>query len=175
MPRGIRPSTTVSDVNKSEPFYQVGGCYVNAFINQKEYYAEKKLRLVIGSFAINGWFEFGGKDWTKDDFEKKMMPGMSDSHCWLEDAEGNVYDRLFTEYENRWVKYRTGKPMPVKGTLEGISKEDLKDIGIEYVPAPKDAQLALLNHHKHHMASMYKAWKNKSFKSLGNGYYIHEA
>lgn len=183
MPRGVRPSNTVCVngvmikeelVKKTKPFYQQNGCYVNAFINQKGYYAEKKLKLVIGSLSINGWFEFGGKNWTKKDFQAKMFPGISDSHCWLEDAEGNVYDYLFGGYEGRWVIYRTGNKMKLIGMVEGMSKAELLTYGVEYVPAPMDAQFMLLNHHKIHMSEMYKAWKSDTLISVGNGIYAYK-
>lgn len=122
--------------------YKANNCYINAFINKTHHYKDKTLKMVIGSFAINGWFEFGGKHWTKADFAKKIHGVSSDSHCWLEDADGNVYDFIFPEY-NFWVGIRTRKPMRRTGLVEGVSKADLLADGIEYVPAPLDAQLLL--------------------------------
>ena len=119
--------------------YKCGNCYTNAYVNKRHYYKDKNLKLVIGSLGINGWFEYGGKNWIKNDFEKKIMGFCSDSHCWLEDDEGNIYDYLFEDY-NFWVKYNTKSNMRRIGLVEGVSKEDLARDGVEYVPAPKDAQ-----------------------------------
>ena len=98
--------------------------------------------MVMGSLGINGWFEYGGKNWTKKDFEKKIMGYCSDSHCWFEDDEGNVSDYLYEDYDF-WVKFNTRQKMRRVGLVEGVSKEELARDGVEYVPAPKDAQTAL--------------------------------
>jgi hypothetical protein len=122
-------------------------CYLNAYINMRNAYKDKGLKLVIGSLGINKWFEYGGKNWGMAEFMLKVDGYTSDSHCWLEDKDGNVYDCLFSQYE-LWVAIRTDKPMRRKGVLEGVSKADLLKDGIEYVPAPKDVQTALflINH-----------------------------
>jgi hypothetical protein len=130
--------------------YKANNCYINAFINLRHHYKGKGLKLVIGSLGINRWFEFGGRDWTKSDFAKKMSGSFqTDSHCWLEDKDGNIYDYLFDDYDF-WVKFRTNKPMRRKGLLEGVSKTDLRAVGIQYIPADKDTQQMLFLHtYKH--------------------------
>lgn len=131
--------------------YKCGNCYINAYINMRHHYKDKSLKLVIGSLGINTWFEYGGKDWTKKDFQKKLMGFRSDSHCWLEDSDGNIYDFLFSEYED-WVMINTRRKMKRKGLLEGVPKAELARQGVQYVPAPKDAQemlfLATFKHMK---------------------------
>jgi hypothetical protein len=122
--------------------YKCGNCHINAFINKWHHYKDKSLKMVIGSFAINNWFEFGGKHWAKADFAFNIVGYETDSHCWLEDDDGNVYDFIFPEY-NQWVRSRTRKPMRRTGLLEGVSKADLLADGIMYVPAPLDAQLLI--------------------------------
>ena len=135
--------------------YKLNQCAINAFVNQKNHYKALGLKLVIGSLAINGWFEFGGKTWTKDDFLAKAHGITADCHYWLEDKEGNVYDFLFTDY-NDWVKIRTRKPMKRTGLLEGVSKEALLADAIEYVPAPKDAQLALFSRVRSYLVDVHR-------------------
>ena len=122
--------------------YKHANCYINAYINRLHHYKDKNLKMVIGALGINDWFEYGGKDWTLDDYQRTMFGHISDSHCWLEDDEGNVYDFLFEEYKY-WVNIRTKKPMKRSGLIEGVSKEELKADGIEYVPAPLEARKAL--------------------------------
>jgi hypothetical protein len=122
--------------------YKAGNCYINASINRAHHYKDLGLKMVIGSLGINGWFEFGGRRWAKSDFAAKINGYVTDSHCWLEDAEGNVYDFLFPEYQY-WVRIRTDMPMRMTGLIEGVSKKTLARSGIEYVPAPMDAQMLL--------------------------------
>ena len=124
--------------------YYHGQCFLNAYINQRHHYANKNLRVVVGGFAINGWWEYGGKRWTTADYKRKTTQDSSDSHCWLEDEDGNIYDNIFEEY-NFWADIRTGKPSRYTGVVEGWSKAKLKRLGIEYQPAPYDAQLYILN------------------------------
>ena len=146
--------------------YKSGNCYLNAFINKEHHYKDKKLKMVIGSLGINNWFEYGGKHWTKADFAKKVRGYITDSHCWLEDADGNVYDYLFEDYDY-WVGVRTGKSMRRKGLLEGVSKADLLADGIEYVPAPLDAQL--------HLASATGMYVRTTVKALISGKRLSKA
>ena len=120
--------------------YKANNCFISAYINHHNHYKDKNLRLVIGSFAINGWFEFGGKNWTKERFAKTLTgEHTADAHCWLEDEVGNVYDFIHEDYAF-WVKIRTNKPMKFSGLVEGMSKADLLGKGIEYVPADKETQ-----------------------------------
>lgn len=122
--------------------YNVDQCYFNAYINLRGVYKDRGLKLVIGSLGIHNWFEYGGRHWTKADFAAKMKTYSSDSHAWLEDADGNVYDYLHPEYQF-WVKLRTGKKLKRTGLLEGVSKAELAKDGIEYVPADRDTQAML--------------------------------
>ncbi len=122
--------------------YKSNNCYLNAFFNSRHHYKHLGLKLVIGSFGINGWFEFGSPAYKKADFAKMMKGISSDSHCWLEDADGNVYDFLFPKY-NYWCKIRTRRPMKRKGLLEGVSKAELARDEIFYIPADKETQTML--------------------------------
>jgi hypothetical protein len=113
--------------------YTAGECYFNAAKNRVRGYKHLNLHWVCGSLGLAGHFEFGGKNWGVADFRKKP----ADSHAWLEDDEGNVYDYIFdryAEFAETWGK----KPrFPTSWCVEGISKEDLKAEGLEYVPADK--------------------------------------
>jgi hypothetical protein len=136
--------------------YIPGGCYLNAYVNKLNHYKDRKLKIVCGSLGINGFFEFGGKNWKKKQFQDKINGNRTDSHCWLEDEEGNVYDNLFLDY-NFWVLLRTRKPMKRYGILEGVSKEELARDGVEYVPAPVDAQIALVCAMTPYIKALYSA------------------
>jgi hypothetical protein len=116
-------------------------CYLNAYVNRLYYYKGKNLKMVIGALSINNQFGFGHKDWTKEDYLQTIRGTNSDSHCWLEDDEGNVYDYLFEQY--KWWAEKKKQPMKRSGLLECVSKEELVADGIEYIPASQETQLAL--------------------------------
>lgn len=149
--------------------YKKDQCFINAYINHHNHYLDKKLRLVIGSFAINGWFEFGGKNWTKKDFIKNLTGTYTtDAHCWLEDEDGNVYDYIHEGYDF-WVKIRTNKPMKFSGLVEGVSKADLLGKGIEYVPADKETQQILF------LRSLKQCRKAEKQLKEGSGWWIGDS
>ena len=92
-----------------------------------------KLKLVIGSLGLNGHFEFGGKDWKMKEFKKKP----SDSHAWLEDKDGNVYDYIFNHYGECAEHWGKTVSFPLKWEIVGISKQALKEeYGMEFIPTP---------------------------------------
>ena len=144
----LRMTTTANTINeKAEPMalpltYYENQCYINSFINKKHHYKNKNLKLVIGSLGLNGWFEFGGKDWGMEEFKKKMGAESSDSHCWLEDDNGNIYDYVFKGYDDI-AEYRTGRKLGYTGILEGKSKKWCKSAGLTYLPASKEVQTML--------------------------------
>jgi hypothetical protein len=150
--------------------YKKDNCFINAYINHRNHYLDKKLHIVFGSFAINGWFEFGGKNWTKKDFIKNMTGTYTtDAHCWLEDDDGNVYDYIHEGYDF-WVKIRTNKPMKFSGLVEGMSKADLLGKGIEYVPADKETQQMIFLRVLQHCREAERRLKDGS--ALWNGNYL---
>lgn len=118
-------------------------CFINSYLNQKGIYKALDLKMVVGSVGWNGWFEFGGKGWTLMDFIKAKKGFSSwDAHCWLEDAEGNIYDYL-SSVDDLYTRFRTGKGLKVLGVVEGVSKADLLAKGIEYVPGDEMTQYAI--------------------------------
>ena len=124
-------------MSSNTPFYAVNNCFFNASINRQRAFAHLNLRQVFGSLGLNGWFEFGGENYTLADF----IANPSDSHSWLEDSEGNIYDYCFKEYLEV-VAIRNlvcGSKMRV-GELRKVSPADAKARGLTYVPAPKNAQ-----------------------------------
>ncbi len=143
--------------------YYHGQCFLNAYINKNNYYKNKNLRLVVGGFSINGWWEYGGKRWTTADYKRKTTSAGSDSHCWLEDEDGNIYDNIFEDY-NWWAKIRTGAPARYTGAVEGWSKAKLKRMGIEYSEAPIEAQHHILSCVKQRNMFLYSMLrKGKAF------------
>jgi len=137
--------------------YKHGYCPINAFINSRHAYKDKNLKIVIGSLGVNGWFEYGGKNWGMEEFQRKM----EDVHFWLEDKNGNVYDFLFERY-SLWSVIRTGNKLRRTGILEGVSKNELKSIGIEYIPAPTEAQMMLYLYNFDTMMNAEKVLMNGS-------------
>jgi hypothetical protein len=135
------------------PCYIEGNCFLNAYVNKRNYYKSKNLKMVFGSIAFNSFYEYGGKKWTAKDFAKKHEPGsyVWDAHAWLEDADGNVYDKIFPFY-NFSAKVNTGSKMRVKNNTvwEGISKAEAQSEGVTFRPADKETQtmifISLLKH-----------------------------
>lgn len=125
--------------------YTSGNCFFNAYINKRHYYKGKNLKLVIGSVSFNGFFEFGGETWGLKEFVARHSHGhIWDAHAWLEDEEGNIYDKIFSFY-NYSAKVNTGSELKVAtGTVwEGISPQQAKKQGVVYVKADKDTQTAI--------------------------------
>lgn len=121
--------------------WKLNDCFYNTCYN-KELSTFKKCKLVIGSLGLNGHFEFGGKNWTMKDFKKSP----NDSHAWLEDEDGNIYDYIFEDY-GRCAKFFGKKvTFPLNWEIIGISKKDLKEeYNLEYIPAKKEVQQFILD------------------------------
>jgi hypothetical protein len=135
MSKKVTKSDAVADAVK--PRYVLGECYMNAFKNLHGAFKDLGLHVVIGSLGLNGHYEYGGREYTLADFTKKW----NDSHAWLEDAEGNVYDFIFDFYGDcakHWGKKVTFR---INCELRGVAKRDLLRQRLSYVPAPPDAQL----------------------------------
>ena len=117
-----------------------GQCYINAYINKTNIYKHLNLRVVFGSLGLAGHFEYGGKYHTAKDFYKNPF----DSHAWLEDDDGNVYDIIFPQYRDIARFFGKNPTFPVNWEVAGISKEDLLEEGLEHIPAPKTARADII-------------------------------
>lgn len=132
-------SKLISFDNKGE--WIVGNCYYNATLNKYNAFKDVKgLKVVYGSLGLNGHFEYGGKYHSVKDFYDNPF----DSHAWLEDLEGNIYDYIFDEYGDFAIYWGKEKTFQTSWEILGISKEDLKADGIHYIPAPIKAQKDIL-------------------------------
>ena len=141
------PSIISNQTNKPL-FHALNQCFINAAKNQQGAYKDLNLKIVVGSTAFNGWFEFGNDKWTtSNDWVKKGRKGFCywDAHCWLEDDEGNVYDYVFPWYVE--VTQIRDAPGPLKvGLIEKVSKKNCqKKRGLTYVPAPPNVQAYILH------------------------------
>jgi hypothetical protein len=125
--------------------------------------------MVYGSIGMNDWFEYGGKDWKLKDFKKKQEGWRWDAHAWLEDKDGNVYDYAFDWY-NEVAKIQTKRPLKITGLIEGMSKSELKSLGLTYVEASKDVALAIFLSQKDTISNIVNDLK--SGKATWNGDYI---
>jgi hypothetical protein len=115
--------------------YRFGECYFNAAYNKFNAYRHHNLRWVVGSLGLADHFEYGGKNHTVADFRANPF----DSHAWLEDADGNVYDYIFPTYATYAQSWGKTPTFQTDWLIEGISKADLAEDGLEYIPAPKKA------------------------------------
>lgn len=86
------------------PAYIVNHCWWNSMANKDNYYSQqgKRLRLVFGTMSVEGKVLFGNENHTDDDWlrilKRENERGV-DAHCWLEDEQGNIYDKFFSSYE----------------------------------------------------------------------------
>jgi hypothetical protein len=110
-------------------------CYYNAHYNRKYVKEWRNLRVVVGSLGLNGHYEYGGKKHTDRDYYDNPF----DSHCWLEDEQGNVYDYFFDEY-NDIARLWTGKTVMPPQVIAKAPKERLRLFGLDYIPASAKAQ-----------------------------------
>ena len=124
----------------NHPSYYCNFCYQNAFVNKNFAFKHLNLRQVAGSVAFNGWWEYGG---PKYDFAKfKQNP--RDSHSWLEDDEGNIYDYIY-EWNRQCAVINTGSYGKMRvGELRKVSLADAASMGLTYKKAdPKSMKLLL--------------------------------
>jgi len=124
--------------------YTPNSCFLNATYNKNNAYRNLNLKVVIGSLGLNGWFEFGGKDWSINEWKQAKKGKCSwDAHCWLEDDNGNVYDYCFNDY--LWVSrirlWTIGDL--TEGVIERVNKEDCLKRGLTYIAAPINIQKAI--------------------------------
>jgi len=137
--------------------YVENDCYYNACANKPIYEKNtgKQLKVVIGSLGLNGHFEFGGKDWTANNFYENPL----DSHAWLEDDAGNVYDYIFSGYGYCATHWGKEVSFPLNYEIVGMSKEELKSkYNLEYVKASRTIQKDIWKNAlaKYKMTSMNK-------------------
>ena len=142
---GHTPATIKEQTNRmSLPLtYNLNDCFTNAYINSRHFFKDLGLKYKIGALSINGWCEYGGKEWTKEDYAKaRQRSGAWDAHAWLEDADGNVYDYSFKWFDEV-ARIQTKKPLALIGEIRGMRKAELKEKGLEYVEADKETQTAI--------------------------------
>jgi len=116
-------------INKDvKGLYSDGMCFFNAEHNRLNAFKHLGLKWVVGGVGMNGWFEYGGKKGYKYD-------NWNDSHAWLEDAEGKVYDYC----QPSWAYYcrmnGASTDLPYGVEFRGVSKQELRDMGLDYCPA----------------------------------------
>ena len=130
----------IAPMRESLPLtYYESNCFLNAYINMRHHYKELGLRMKVGSLGMNGFFEYGGKDWTLARFAASQVGSYTfDAHAWLEDKDGKIYDFVFDWY-NSCAIINTGKPLGITGIIEGKTKAELEAVGLSYVEAPMDA------------------------------------
>ena len=126
-------------------------CFKQASFNMDHYYKDigKDLIRVVGSLGIgqpsdkNGlWFEFGGAENTivkdyKDTFTKNKE--CWDAHVWLEDADGKVYD-IVTDQMVYAALFHDKSMHLTEGTVIESTKDQLREKGLHYIPAPGPTQ-----------------------------------
>ena len=127
-----------------QPIYNYSRCWWNSMLNKDNYYAlnGKRLRLRFGAMFVDGFSLFGERDWKNDDWFKAIITdksGGTNAHCWLEDEQGNIYDKFFPEYEACYWG-QTGKrtrKAKMDEVYEGISpRQLLLTRGVSYKTMP---------------------------------------
>lgn len=127
-----------------------------AWFNRVHAYADLDLHVVHGSLGIgagtkNPVYAYGHADWRMAyEFlaskETHRMPGhpkelaFVDMHSWLEDDQGRVFDVVSGQIKAISRSYSRRLVLPEWTVIERMSKDDLIDIGLHYVPAHPSAQ-----------------------------------
>ena len=114
-----------------------GFCFLNAKKNQKLLEAQGiSCRVVAGSLGLNGHYEYGGKAYTLKDFKKAP----TDSHLWVEDDDGNVYDYIYDWYGECAMAWGKKVTFPF-GEIKGMDKGTLMTAyKLDYVVADEASQ-----------------------------------
>ena len=112
-------------------------CFANAKANQQGAYADRNLKLVIGSLGFTK--KDGGIHWEFG-YEKATVflmikPHGIDAHAWLEDEKGDVYDIA----QRSWLAIAAARGCAIHikplQAIEGVSKELLSRKGLHYLQA----------------------------------------
>jgi hypothetical protein len=155
-------------INKDvQGLYSDGSCYYNAEYNRLHAFKSLGLKWVVGGLGMNGWFEYGGKKGFN--YSQKW----NDSHAWLEDADGNVYDYC----QPSWAWYCSANgvsdKLPLGVEFRGVSKDELKKMGLEYVAAPAKDQKMIQERAfrtKDLMMCLTRGWTPQPIKASLAGY-----
>jgi hypothetical protein len=119
-----------------------GECYYNAFANKEELEAlfKRKFYVRIGGLGLSGFFEFGHESPTNNNYALKP----TDSHAWLETADGFIVDYAFAHYG--YVCDARGLPIkfPINKMVCGTRDMLKKKYGLEYAPATMKHQENIL-------------------------------
>ena len=110
MPAVLSKPVINMEVVIDDAHYHFGMCFLNTHVNQRGAFSHLKLQPVYGSLGLNGHYEYGGKDYTAAEFKRKPL----DSHCWLEDDQGRVYDFIFEDYACISQQWTGAVPFPVE-------------------------------------------------------------
>ena len=129
-----------------------GHCFIYTTYNFKKKWTAPNMNIVCGTLGFGlqsepRWYEHGNPEWTS---AKQFMNNGRvswDWHVWIEDDSGRVYDVVPAMWY--YLAKVQGKTMtiadPEKNTvIEGVSKDHLKEKGLEYIPAPLQTQKILL-------------------------------
>ncbi len=136
-----------------------GLCVSTAKFNAAHAYADRQLVLVFGSLGVglgpNPFFIHGEARYrTVADFvnaplmrrvEKELghrAPNSNsmDIHCWLEDAEGRVYDVVTGDMVGAAASQLQRIDLVPWTVIQGAPKSELRRKGLHYVPAPSETQ-----------------------------------
>jgi hypothetical protein len=120
-------------------------------------FSRDRLHVTVGAYGLckggNGktWFEWGHPDQLS---AKEMIrcpyAGGKNCHVWLEDAHGNVFDVL-PLYIRDTVAALHRKTIDTSrffcdALILGVSKMDLEEAGLVYIPAPREEQKKVVRH-----------------------------
>lgn len=114
-------------------------CLVNAYLNSRHYYADKKLKVRIGNVRKEGELMYKEsltlttKQWAEALKKSRSHP----THWWLEDENGNIYDW----WDEDWTGCEGG--IVVEGANPNLLKEACE---IEYIPFSREIQTQLFLH-----------------------------
>jgi hypothetical protein len=121
-----------------------GECYYNAYANREELEKlfKRKFYVRIGGLGLSGFYEFGHENPTN----KNYASSPTDSHAWLETADGFIVDYAFSHYA--MVCKVRGLPIkfPINKMVCGTREMLKKKYGLEYAPASMKHQENILRY-----------------------------
>lgn len=130
-------------------------CLVNCPVMQK--IANCPLKIVCGSLGLCDpppvWFEWGGfadtPHQTVKQFNKCPFTGLPDVHYWLENEGGKVWDVLDIYLTDTVAPFQkkciASNVLPAGHLIPGMTYDELKGVGLMYVPAEPLVQEVMMN------------------------------
>jgi hypothetical protein len=127
---------------RGEPLSTYRACWYNSVYNLNQGpFRDAGMRMVVGALRVNGVSVYGYKN--PDD--RRYQTYASNSHAWLEDNYGRIYDYIH-DGVHLVVQLAQKVPTCPVGEIRGRTPAELKALGLDYIPATGDARAAIIGY-----------------------------